>query len=301
MTEIHIISGFLGAGKTTFINKLLRDGAADGGTVLVENEFGDVSVDSDCIAADVQILEITSGCICCSLQGNFVEGLAELCARWSPRQILIEPTGMANLVDTLAAVERALERIGGKLGAVITIVSAEAFPALMRMGGNFFRQQIEAAWYILMSGTQCADDETLADCRELLREANPDVPVRFEPWEELDALAVLEEAAAVSRQGAETGGAQMENVSCEVFFPLRAFTEAEAEELLDALESGAYGSVLRAKGFLRTLEGGALHLEYVFGGRKNITPSAYEGGAKFVVIGKPVAANGLRRLFRFKY
>lgn len=301
MTEVHIITGFLGAGKTTFINKLLRDGAADGGTVLVENEFGDVSVDSDCIAADIQILEITSGCICCSLQGNFVDGISELCARYSPRQILIEPTGMADLGDTLAAVGRSLERIGGRLGAVITVVNAEAFPALLMMGGDFFRQQIEAAQYIVMSGTQNVGEEELCECRALLQELDPAAPARFEPWEELDALAVLEEAAAVSHSAAETGDAQPQNVRSEVFFPRRSFSEAEIRELFAAIERGDYGTVLRAKGFLRTPEGKMLHSEYVFGGRQNITRSDYEGEAKFVVIGELAESNGLRRLFRFKY
>jgi len=293
MIQLDIISGFLGAGKTTFMNKLLTE-TGGAGTVLVENEFGDVSIDGD-ILGGVEMLELSNGCICCSLSGNFVEGIADLAERLQPQRILIEPTGMGNLTDVLAACEQVCERLGAEIRSAVTVVSAEALPALLMAGGDFFRRQIEDARYILMSCTQLLSEEELAECRAMLEEINGEVPVCWENWEEISAAAVMAaaEAAYLPLIGNEERAA-MPNLESMSFFPRRFFTKDGAEALLGTLASMG---IWRAKGFLRG-EDGFCRAELRPGGGAEVAPSDYEGVAKFVVIGEKLDRRALRAILR---
>lgn len=293
MIQLDIISGFLGAGKTTFMNKLLSE-TGGAGTVLVENEFGDVSIDGD-ILGGVEMLELSNGCICCSLSGNFVDGIAEIAERLQPQRILIEPTGLGNLTDVLAACEQVCERLGAEIRSAVTVVSAEALPALLMAGGDFFRRQIEDARYILMSCTQLLSGEELAECRAMLTEINGEVPVCWENWEEISAAAVMAaaEAAYLPLIGNEERTA-MPNLESMSFFPRRFFTKDGAEELLGTLASMG---IRRAKGFLRG-EDGFYRAELRPGGGTELTASDYEGVAKFVVIGEKLDRRALRAILR---
>ena len=293
MIQLDIISGFLGAGKTTFINKLLSE-TGGAGTVLVENEFGDVSIDGD-ILGGVEMLELSNGCICCSLSGNFVDGIAEIAERLQPQRILIEPTGLGNLTDVLAACEQVCERLGAEIRSAVTVVSAEALPALLMAGGDFFRRQIEDARYILMSCTQLLSGEELAECRAMLTEINGEVPVCWESWENLSAAAVMAaaEAAYLPLIDSEERAAMPELESMS-FFPRRFFTKDEAEAMLASLASVG---IWRAKGFLRS-PFGFLRAELRPGGGSEVKASNYEGVAKFVIIGEKLDRRALRAIFR---
>ena len=154
MVKLDIISGFLGAGKTTFINKLLSDGYDIEGTVLIENEFGDVSVDGELIQSTIEMVELTSGCICCTLQGDFIQGIRRVVEKFQPRRILIEPTGAANLKDVLTACEKAALQADVEINSIVTIANAQTLPALLEIGGEFFVQQLQMAKLLVMSGTQ---------------------------------------------------------------------------------------------------------------------------------------------------
>ena len=296
--ELHIVTGFLGAGKTTFLNKLLREGAAGPDTVLVENEFGDVSIDGDVIGSGIRMLELASGCICCSLQGSFVDGILEVVDAFHPRMILIEPTGVGNLADILAACGRVCARIEAEIRSVVSVVSAESLPALLMTGGDFFRRQVADARYILMSCTQNLTAEELSECRELLEEVNDRAPVRWEPWEELRAADILAEAETAWTPLREEGeAAPPPNYESMAFFPRRSYTPESAEELLRALAGGSLGTVWRAKGFLRTADG-YLRAELAPGGGSEAVPAGYDGPAKFVVIGEKLDRRQLRAIFR---
>ena len=298
MIELHIVTGFLGAGKTTFLNKLLREGAAGPDTVLVENEFGDVSIDGDVIGSGIRMLELASGCICCSLQGSFVDGILEVVDAFHPRMILIEPTGVGNLADILAACGRVCARIEAEIRSVVSVVSAESLPALLMTGGDFFRRQVADARYILMSCTQNLTAEELSECRELLEGVNDRAPVRWEPWEELRAADILAEAAAVGDPfPEETDEVLPPNYESMAFFPRRTFTPEEAVALLDALSADDMGIVWRAKGFLKTGDE-YLRAELSPGGGREIIPTVYEGPPKFVVIGEKLDRRKLRAIFR---
>ena len=293
MIQLDIISGFLGAGKTTFIHKLLTE-TGGAGTVLVENEFGDVSIDGE-ILGGVEMLELSNGCICCSLSGNFVDGIAEIAERLQPKRILIEPTGMGNLADVLAACETVCERLGAEIRSAVTVVSAEALPALLMAGGDFFRRQIEDARYILMSCTQLLTEDERTECREMLTELNGSVPVCWENWENVSAAEVMTaaETAYLPLIG-ETERAAMPDLESASFFPRRSFTEGEVEELLRSLKTMG---IWRAKGFLRNAKG-FYRAELRPGGGTERTVCDYEGVAKFVVIGEKLDRRALRAILR---
>lgn len=319
MIQLNIIAGFLGAGKTTFINRLLEDGLSVEHTVLIQNEFGEVDVDSDLIGGDIDVLELSSGCICCTLQGSFIDGIKKVAEQYSPERILIEPTGAANLGDIINACRKACNEIDASIGSVISIVSAEAIPALLFAGGEFTERQISEAHFILVSGTQFLDEEELDDCRALIAEHAPETPVHWENWDELDMYLILQEAEQVELERGEdilTGllpvdlpesaanlrrshrAARHEKGQFEslAFFPTGSFGNGRAMRLLEELESGSCGRIWRAKGFLMDSDGTMLLAETAPGGRKEVRPCDYRGEPKFVIIGENTDRERIRML-----
>ena len=187
MTKIDIISGFLGAGKTTLIKKLLAEAFQGEKVVLIENEFGEIGIDGGFLKeAGVQITEMNSGCICCSLVGDFGKALGEVLDTYAPERIIIEPSGVGKLSDVIAAVERV--RDGGaalELNSFVTVVDALKCRIYMKNFGEFFNNQVEHASAILLSRTQSADDAKLAAAVQMLREHNPKAAILTTPWDQL--------------------------------------------------------------------------------------------------------------------
>ena len=200
MTKIDIISGFLGAGKTTLIKKLLAEAFQGEKLVLIENEFGEISIDGGFLKeSGVQISEMSSGCICCSLVGDFNKALKEVQAQFHPDRILIEPSGVGKLSDVIVAVENTVADVPDmKLNSFVTVADATKVKVYMKNFGEFYNNQIESAGTIILSRTQKLTQEKLEAAVALLREKNPDAAILTTPWDDLDGKIILSAMEKVS-------------------------------------------------------------------------------------------------------
>ena len=373
MTKIDIISGFLGAGKTTLIKKLLAEAYQGEKLVLIENEFGEISIDGGFLKeSGVQISEMSSGCICCSLVGDFNKALKDVAEQFHPDRILIEPSGVGKLSDVIVAVENtAAEAPELKLNSFVTVADASKVKVYMKNFGEFYNNQIESAGTIVLSRTQKLSREKLEAAVALLREKNPDAAILTTPWDELEGKTILSAIEKVSladellaKMRAEHEAEEAEHAhhhhdhgehgdhehhhghgehghhehhghgdhhhdheehgahehhhghecsdpdcSChhhhhhadEVFTSWgketpKAFTKAGIEQILAALDSGEYGSILRAKGIVNGEDGTWIEFDFV--------PEEHEVRAgrpdytgRLCVIGAELKEDKLARLF----
>ena len=192
-TKIDIISGFLGAGKTTLIKKLLKEAYADEQVVLIENEFGEIGIDGGFLKeAGIQIREMNSGCICCSLVGDFGTSLKEVVDKYHPDRILIEPSGVGKLSDVIKAVQGVQGDVDIVLNSYTTVVDAKKCKMYMRNFGEFFDNQVEYAGAIIMSRTDIIDEKKAQQAMELLRGINAKAAIITTPIEKLDGKKILE-------------------------------------------------------------------------------------------------------------
>ena len=200
MTKIDIVSGFLGAGKTTLIKKMVKEAYQVEKLVLIENEFGEISIDGGFLKdAGIQISEMSSGCICCSLVGDFGKALREVKEQFQPDRILIEPSGVGKLSDVIVAVENTVADIPDmKLNSFVTVADAGKVKVYMKNFGEFYNNQIEAAGTIILSRTQKLTQEKLEAAVALLREKNPTAAILTTPWDQLDGKTVLAAVEKVS-------------------------------------------------------------------------------------------------------
>ena len=193
MTKIDIVSGFLGAGKTTLIKKLLKEALTDEQVVLIENEFGEIGIDGGFLKeAGIEITEMNSGCICCSLVGDFGTALKEVLDKYHPDRILIEPSGVGKLSDVMRAVEGATGAEGVHLNSAVAVVDAKKCKPYLRNFGEFFENQIEHAGTIVLSRTGNMTDEKINACVALIREHNDRATVITTPWDKLEGTKILE-------------------------------------------------------------------------------------------------------------
>lgn len=192
MTKIEIISGFLGAGKTTLIKKMLKEVFAGEKIVLIENEFGEIGIDGGFLKeAGVQITEMNSGCICCSLVGDFGTALKEVIETYAPDRILIEPSGVGKLSDVTKAVQGVAAHEPVELNSSVTVVDGQKCRMYMKNFGEFFNNQVEHAGTIVISRTQKMTEEKLEACVKMLKEKNPKASIITTPWEELKGEQIL--------------------------------------------------------------------------------------------------------------
>ena len=200
MTKIDIVSGFLGAGKTTLIKKLLAEAFQGEKLVLIENEFGEISIDGGFLKeSGVQISEMSSGCICCSLVGDFNKALKDVHQQFAPDRILIEPSGVGKLSDVIVAVENTVKDVPDmKLNSFVTVADATKVKVYMKNFGEFYNNQIESAGTIILSRTQKLNQEKLEAAVALLREKNPDAAILTTPWDQLDGKTILSAIEKVS-------------------------------------------------------------------------------------------------------
>lgn len=193
MTKIDIVSGFLGAGKTTLIKKLLKEALADTKVVLIENEFGEIGVDSGFLKeAGIEIKEMNSGCICCSLVGDFGTSLKEVMKTYAPERILIEPSGVGKLSDVMKAVQDVTFEDEVELNSAVAVVDASKCKIYMKNFGEFFINQIEHAGTIILSRTGNIKEDKLNKCIELIREHNTKATIITTPWDELEGKDILD-------------------------------------------------------------------------------------------------------------
>ena len=193
MTKIDVFSGFLGAGKTTLIKKLLKEALDGSKTVLIENEFGEIGIDGGFLKeAGIEIKEMNSGCICCSLVGDFGTSLKEVIETYAPERILIEPSGVGKLSDVLKAVENVAAELNVQVNSAVAVVDASKAKMYIKNFGEFFLNQIEFAGTIILSRTDKVNAEKLEECVKLIREHNSKATIITTPLDQLDGKSVLD-------------------------------------------------------------------------------------------------------------
>ena len=193
MTKIDIISGFLGAGKTTLIQKLLKEALNGQKVVLIENEFGEIGIDGGFLKeAGVQITEMNSGCICCSLVGDFGTALKDVLNTYTPDRVIIEPSGVGKLSDVIKAVEDVAKEIEVELNSYTAVVDASKCKMYMKNFGEFFNNQVEHANTIILSRTQNMKEDKLEASVALLREHNEKAKIVTTPWDDISGDKILE-------------------------------------------------------------------------------------------------------------
>ncbi len=327
MTKIDIFSGFLGAGKTTLIKKLIKEAYAGEKLVLIENEFGEIGIDGGFLQdAGVEITEMNSGCICCSLVGDFGKALEKVLNDFAPDRILIEPSGVGKLSDVIRAVMN-IDSDEIELDGFTAVVDAGKCKMYMKNFGEFFNDQIEHAGTIVLSRTADIGEAKLATCLELIRKHNDKAVIITTPWDELDGKQI---ADAVSRK--DTLSAEIESLVHEhkhhhhhhdhdehcdcgchdhehhhhhaddVFTSWGAetakkFTKEEIENILEAFEDiHRYGMILRAKGIVPSADGKWIHFDYV-PDESNIRYGVASVTGRLCVIGSKINEDALKELF----
>lgn len=337
MTKIDIISGFLGAGKTTLIKKLLSEAFQDEQVVLIENEFGEIGIDGGFLKeAGIEIREMNSGCICCSLVGDFGASLKEVIEKYHPDRILIEPSGVGKLSDVIKAVQGVQEETGLVLNSYTTVVDAKKCKMYMRNFGEFFNNQVEYAGAIIMSRTDIVDEKKAVAAMELLRGINKKAAIITTPIEELDGkklLEVMEHPVSLEEEllkeevCPECGHVHdhdhehhhehhhdhEEHCGCghehhhhhhadEVFTSwgketIRKYSREELDRILNTLSSSEeYGIILRAKGMLPSENGTWIYFDMV-PEETEIREGTPEYTGRLCVIGSKLKEDKLASLF----
>lgn len=191
MAKIDIISGFLGAGKTTLIKKLIADAFSGEKLVLIENEFGEIGIDGGFLKeSGIEITEMNSGCICCSLVGDFGEALKEVLTKYEPDRVIIEPSGVGKLSDVIQAVKKIGDSVA--INSTAVVVDAQKCKMYMKNYGEFYNNQIEYAGTVILSRTQKVSDEKLDACLKMIREKNTEASIITTPWDEINGKNILE-------------------------------------------------------------------------------------------------------------
>jgi len=305
MVNLDIITGFLGAGKTTLINKLLAEAYIGEKPFLIENEFGEVGIDDSLIEDDeIQVRLLTSGCICCTLKGDFVDGITQVVEQYSPSRIIIEPTGLAAPSDILSACEEAGKKVPVRVNAFITLANAKNLLLILAAPIDLFKKQISDANILVLNRTKSLSPEELNKTMEAIKNLNPNCIILDQDRQQMDSLSILtlaEDAAKpCSSHSCEHDHEHMhsieglENISSLAFFPEKLFSTKELTGLFTEFSEKRCGHILRAKGFLKT-ENGYAHLEYVYG-QGEILDNAYTGPPKFVIIGIGLDKNAISHM-----
>lgn len=325
MTKIDVFSGFLGAGKTTLIKKLLQEALDGSKTVLIENEFGEIGIDGGFLKeAGIEIKEMNSGCICCSLVGDFGASLREVIETYKPERILIEPSGVGKLSDVLKAVENVAADLDVQVNSAVAVVDASKAKMYIKNFGEFFINQIEYAGTVILSRTDKVSAEKLEECVKLVREHNAKATIVTTPLTELEGKAVLETIEGADKlddlmkemleHARKEHHHHHEGECCghdhdhhghhhadEVFTswgkesPVK-FTAETIEKILTALDSGEYGTILRAKGMVPAQDGSWIYFDYVPEEHDIRTGKAQVTG-KYCVIGAQLKEDKLEELF----
>ena len=333
MTKIDIFSGFLGAGKTTLIKKLLKEAMDASKVVLIENEFGEIGIDGGFLKeAGVEIKEMNSGCICCSLVGDFGTSLAEVLDKYHPERILIEPSGVGKLSDVMKAVQNVKSDVDVQLNSAVVVVDANKCKMYAKNFGEFFLNQIEHAGTIILSRTADISESKLNAALEIIREHNSKATVITTPWDELDGKKILEtienakdleaelmeEVAKLHDEHEHHHHDHSEDCTCgchdhdhehhhhhhadEIFTSWgmetpTAYTKDEIETILKKLDDAdTYGVILRAKGMLPSNDGTWINFDYV-PEESNVRTGAPEVTGKICVIGSKLNEDNLKALF----
>ena len=328
MVKVDIISGFLGAGKTTLIKNLFKSSMKNEKVVLIENEFGEIGVDGTFLKeSGVEIKEINSGCICCSLVGDFSLSMKEVVEKFNPDRIIIEPSGVGRLSDIIKAVEKVEEEL--KINIVATVVDGGKCKMYHKNFGEFYNDQIAQAKTVIVSKTEKLSESKINDALEIIRELNPDVTVITTPVSELDPEKVLD-----TLQSDKSGYDELlkslleeaehehhhhhhdddddedEHEHChhhhadEVFTSwgeetAKAYSKAELDAILKTLadENAGLGVILRAKGFVKAKDDEKWYYFDLVAGDYEIRPGAPDVIGRVCVIGSKIDEKKISELF----
>ncbi len=322
MTKVNIISGFLGAGKTTLIKKLLNGAFEGEKVVLLENEYGEVGIDGGFMKdSGIQVTEINSGCICCTLVGDFSDALVKMIDTYHPDRILIEPSGVGKLSDIRKVVSDVAEAHPELvLAGCATVADVNKCRMYAKNFGEFFLDQIQSAETIILSRTQFASQERIDKTVELLREHNARARIVTTPWDDLDAKKILETiekpdflltiddlftddddgdhdhecGCGHHHHHGHDADEVFENIGVET---PKKFEEDEIRDALDQLEDEKrFGAILRAKGILPLTNGRWIHFDYV-PGESDVRYGSADYTGRLCVIGTKINEEALKELF----
>ena len=333
MTKIDVISGFLGAGKTTFIKKMLKEAFSGEQVVLIENEFGEIGIDGGFLKeAGIEIREMNSGCICCSLVGDFGKSLKEVVDTYHPDRILIEPSGVGKLSDVIKAVQDVQDEIEAELNSFTTVVDVTKCRLYKKNFGEFFSNQIEYAGAIILSRTDKAKPEKVEESVALLRKLNEKAPIITTPIEQLSGEKLLEtmehsksleEELLLEEEICPECGHVHEHAhhhhcheehdhhehhhhhADEVFTSwgretIKTYSREEISRILKTLEEDdTYGTVLRAKGMVAGADGEWIYFDMV-PQEHEVRSGAAEYTGRICVIGSRLEEDKLEALFGLK-
>ena len=330
MTKIDIISGFLGAGKTTLIKKLIAESFSGEKLVLIENEFGEIGIDGGFLKdSGIEITEMNSGCICCSLVGDFGTALREVIDKYAPDRIIIEPSGVGKLSDVVIAVEKVATDCDVKINSLVAVADAKKAKIYMKNFGEFFNNQIEAAKTIILSRTDSMKQDRLEACVALLKEHNANATIITTPWDEIDGKLIVNAMESEEKYEDKVMNEEIcpecghvhhhehhDGECCcghdhehhghhhadDVFTSwgvetVKVFDKNELEKVLECLsESEEYGIILRSKGIIKDTNGGWLQFDLV-PGEFEIRESTPDITGKLCVIGTKLNEAGIVELF----
>lgn len=309
--KIDVVSGFLGAGKTTMIKKLLDEEVLGQDIAIIENEFGDIDIDSGRLGeSGIQIKSISSGCICCTLAGEFDLAIKDLIKEYNPKRIIIEPTGIGKLSDILSIINKVKISENVKSNIAMTIVDPNDFGDFIELFGDFFINQIQHATTIVLSKTQLVEEAKVNKVISSIREINPHGNIIATPWDKLEAKHILDFA--------ELGKGSIEfNEFCDSchhhyehqdhdgiqekfeFWSLetmKKYDEPKLKVVLDELNKDKYGKIFRAKGTLLNIEGQWIDFDFV--PRKvNIIKGKIKLIGQIIIIGRELNRDALKDLF----
>lgn len=327
MTKIDIFSGFLGAGKTTLIKKLLTEAYKGEQVVLIENEFGEIGIDGGFLKeAGIEIREMNSGCICCSLVGDFGEALKEVIEKYQPDRIIIEPSGVGKLSDVIKAVQKVENAVDIKLNSFTTIVDVTKCKMYMKNFGEFFSNQIEYAGTVILSrtDTEKATEKKIVEAVEIIRSLNKKAAVITTPVEKLAGekiLDIMENNCSLEEELLEEescpvcGEHHHEHEECgcghehhhhhhadEIFTSwgketVKTYTKEEIKKILETLSNDeSYGMILRAKGMVEGKDGQWIYFDMV-PGEEDIREGSADYTGRICVIGSKIQDEKLSELF----
>lgn len=326
MTKVDIISGFLGAGKTTFIKLLIENVFAGEKLVLIENEFGEIGIDGGFLKdAGIEITEMNSGCICCTLVGDFSKALRKVIEEYHPDRVLIEPSGVGKLSDVSKAIEHVKKEADIEIEGRITIVDGKKAKMYLKNFGEFFKDQVAYANTIVVSRTQMMEDHSIEECVKMLREENKEASIISTSWDKLSKEAIEhalspdtqlegifeEEKCPVCSHEHHHEGAcgcghehhhHHHHHADEIFTSwgqetAHKYTEEELDFLLKALsETEEYGTILRAKGIVE-MENGSWKQFDLVPQEYEVRESAADYTGRLCVIGTDLKEDELTKLF----
>lgn len=298
--KVDVISGFLGAGKTTMIKKLLDEDILGEGIAIIENEFGDINIDADRLKkSGIEIRSISYGCICCTLSGDFHMALKKLIREYNPKRIIIEPTGVGRLSDIISIVNMIKRSENVELNMTMTIVDTVEFEDYIEVFGDFFTDQIQHANIITLSKSQLVDKVSVNKVIDSIRKINPKANIIATPWDELEAKYIIDipnlnDDYSHHHDHEENSGS--ESFEFCSFETMKTYSKENLELILSSLNNPSYGKVLRAKGALLNTDRKWVDFDFVLKGF-NVIEGKVKTIGQVTVIGKELNKETIRNLF----